>query len=424
MKKLIFLWLSVALLVSMVGIMPAAYLGGGYTTVANDVCVIKTGLLGKKICFTDSDFKSAFCITDFNSVTINSLPSSNEGTLLLAGRRVKEGQSIKRKNVGALTFVPSNAEIREASFTFTIENSGAKTPSICKMKFVDKINYAPTTPDEKESSLSITTQAEISVFGRLEGKDPEGDKIEYIIAKYPKNGALTFVDKDNGAYKYTPTSDFTGYDSFIYVLRDEYGNYSEPQEVGIRIIERLSTVVFEDMKDRSEYNAAVAMSAMGVMNGKTLGDGSYFLPDESITRAEFVSIAMKAYGMKADSSITHTFFDDDNDIPAALISYVGTAQKLGIVKGKFGESGLVFEPNRAITKCEAAEILSALLGIGESEEEIEYFENATVSASAKTSVSAMYMLGIFDGEPSELDGAECVTRAEIAEYMYRIITNK
>ena len=208
------------------------------------------------------------------------------------------------------------------------------------------------------------------------------------------------------------------------MLRDEYGNYSEPQEVGIRIIERLSTVVFEDMKDRSEYNAAVAMSAMGVMNGKTLGDGSYFLPDESITRAEFVSIAMKAYGMKADSSIAHTFFDDDNDIPAALISYVGTAQKLGIVKGKFGESGLVFEPNRAITKCEAAEILSTLLGIGESEEEIEYFENATVSASAKTSVSAMYMLGIFDGEPSELDGAECVTRAEIAEYMYRIITNK
>ncbi len=424
MKKLIFLWLCIVLLVSMVGIVPAAYLGGGYTTVASEVCVIKTGLLGKKICFSDSDFKSAFCITDFDAITINSLPSSTEGTLMLAGRRVKEGQSIKRKNVSAMTFVPVDAKITESSFTFTIENSGAKTPSMCRMRFIDKINYAPTTPEDKESSLSITTQAQISVFGRLEGKDPEGDRIEYIIAKYPKNGTLTFVDKESGAYRYTPTSDFTGYDSFIYVLRDEYGNYSEPEEVGIRIVERLSSTVFEDMKDRSEYNAAVAMSAMGVMNGKTLGDGNYFMPDESISRAEFVSIAMKAYGMKADSSITHTFFDDDADIPTALISYIGTAQKLGIVKGKFGENGLVFEPNRAITKCEAAQILSALLGIEESDEVNEYFENTTVSASLKTSVSAMYTLGIFDGEPSELDGAECVTRAEVAEYMYRIISSR
>ena len=420
MKKLIVLWLLIAVTVSMVGFTGDAFIGSGYEIVANDVKLIKTGLLGHKLVFSDSDFKSAYAITDFDSVSINTIPSSNEGTLLLAGRRVKEGQRIKRKNVAALVFVPASRDVQEASFEYTLSYGGTDTNGKCEMKFIDKINYAPKVPQEKESSLSLTTQAEISVYGRLDGTDPEGDKLEYIIAMYPKNGALSFTDKEIGAYKYTPVNSFTGYDSFTYVLRDEYGNYSEPREVGIHIVERMSNEVYADMKNRSEYNAAVAMSAMGIMSGKTIGDGKYFMPDETVSRAEFVAMAMKASGMRADSSLTRTFFDDNTDIPAALVSYVATAQKLGIVNGDYTESGLVFEPNRGITKNEAAEIICGILGLGDSEEDSVYFENASVSVSARSSVSAMFTLGIFDGEITDFLGTEQVTRAEAAEYFYRM----
>ena len=420
MKKLISVLLLTAAFLSLSGTVASAHFGTGYTLVASEVKVIKTGLVGQKLTFRDTDFKSAYAITDFDSVTVNTLPSSNEGVLLLAGRRVKAGQTVKRKNVSALVFVPASTDVSEVKFEFTLKRGGAVSVGTCEMKFIEKVNYAPKTPEEKEASLSLTTQADISVFGRLEGSDPEGDRLEYIIAVYPKNGALTFTDKDRGRYKYTPESDFTGYDSFTYVLRDEYGNYSEPREVGIHIVERMSSEVYADMTNRSEYNAAIAMSAMGVMSGRTLGDGKYFMPDETVSKAEFVAMAMKATGMKADSTLTKTFFDDNTDIPTALISYVATAQRLGIIDGNLTEAGLIFEPNRGITKNEAATVISSILGLKLSEEDEVYLDNSSVSVAARSSVAAMFTLGIFDGDISEYSGTDIVTRAEAAEYFYRI----
>ena len=420
MKKILVLCLTLAMSVSMLGITGKAFLGTGYALAAAEVKVIKTGLYGQKLTFSDADFKQAYAITDFNTVTIETLPASTEGTLILAGRRVKAGQTVKRRNLAAMIFVPASAEVTESSFEYTLRYGGVEQAGVCEMKFIDKVNYAPKTPEAKESSLTLKTQSEISVYGRLEGYDPEGDKLEYIIAAYPKNGALTFTDKDAGTYRYTPSGSFTGYDSFTYVVRDEYGNYSEPVEVGIRIVERMSNEVYADMTDRSEYNAAVAMSALGVMSGKTLGDGKYFMPDETVSRAEFVAMAMKAAGMKADTSLSRTFFDDNTDIPVALVSYIATAQRLGIVDGDYTEAGLVFEPNRGITKNEAAKIIGSILGLKESEEDSIYFDNATVSHSARSSVAAMFTLGIFDGEVESFSGTDIVTRAEAAEYLYRM----
>lgn len=423
-SKIVSLCLICLLIFTMIGTVSSAYFGSGYSVVSSEVNVIKTGIRGQKIRFSDSDFKSAFAITDFDGITISAIPSSNEGTLLLAGRRVKDGQTIKRRNIAALVFVPASADVEEAKFSFVINDSGSKTPSVCKMKFIDKINYAPKTPEEKESSLSITTQSEISVYGRLEGSDPEGDRLEYIIASYPKNGTLTVTDKENGYYRYTPTGDFSGYDSFVYVLRDEYGNYSQTCEVGIRIVERMSSEVYNDMTDRREYNAAVAMSALGIMNGRVIGDGKYFMPDETVSRAEFVAMAMKAAGMRADSSLTSSFFDDNSEIPASLVGYVATAQKVGIIDGDFTERGLIFEPNKTITKNEAARIMCAIMGIVGSDEDAEYIENASVDFSSRASVAAMFTLGIFDGDPMDLDAKVSVTRANAAEYLYRMINNK
>ena len=420
MKRITALLLVIAAAMSLLGVTAGAFLGSGYELCASEVKVVKTGLFGEKLTFSDADFKQAYAITDFDSVRIDTLPPSSEGTLLVAGRRVKEGQSIKRRNVAALVFVPASAEVKVASFGYTLSYGGVVTAGSCQMRFTDKINYAPKVPEEKESSLSLKTQSEIAVWGRLDGSDPEGDRLEYIIAAYPKNGSLTVTDKEAGVYKYTPSESFTGYDSFTYVLRDEYGNYSKPCEVGIHIVERMSSEVYEDMSDRSEYNAAVAMGALGIMSAKTLGDGKYFMPDETVSRAEFVAMAMKAAGMRADSTLRRSFFDDNTDIPTALVSYVATAQRLGIVDGDLTEAGLVFEPNRGITKNEAARIISNILGLKSSVEDEVYLDNSTVSVSARSSVLAMFTLGIFDGDIESFSGTDVVTRAEAAEYFYRL----
>ncbi len=422
MKKFLSILLLGALLsTGIFSVSSFALFGGGVAVIANEVQLIKSGLLGHKLCFTDGDFKSAFAVTDFSSITVTKLPSSAEGTLLLAGRRVKEGQTIKRRNLSALVFVPESKEITEARFTFKLDGKG-EYETECIMKFIDRINYAPEVPKDKTASLSIVTQAEIAIGGKINATDPEGDELEYMVVTYPKNGTLTLWDKTEGRYRYTPMSNFTGYDSFCCVVRDEYGNYSDVVTVGIRTTERMSSEVFVDMTDRDEYNAAVAMSAIGVMSGKTVGDDIYFCPEETVSRAEFVAMAMKAYGIRKDTTLTSSFFDDNKDIPTSLVCYVATAERMGIVDGSIAGGKLLFEPNRAITKYEAAMIMARIVGIGESEEDEEYLENASVPIFARASIGAMVTLGVFASDGDATDYTLPVTRADAASYLYKLIS--
>jgi len=421
MKKIIAATLVTLLMISALGISVFAsvsYFGYGATVVAGGVNMVKTGLLGKKLCFSDADFKSMLCLAEFESITVTKLPPSSEGTLLLAGRRVTEGRVIKQKNLGALVFVPSSSELTESSFRFKV-NGGSGVEHECIMKFIGKVNYAPKIDSDAVSSEAVRTQENITVYSRLQAEDPEGDKLEYIIVSYPKRGSIELVDKASGKYAYTPDADYTGKDSFIYVARDEFGNYSSPLKVTLRVNERMCDTVYADMEKREEYNAAVAMTAMGIMGGRVLGDSLYFMPDEEISRAEFVSLVMKSSGIRADSTLKKTYFDDDSEIPTALKGYVATAERLGFIGGDFVDGRLLFSPNEKITKYEAAKIMAAILGADENAEESVFDEDESIPVWARAGVSCMHSIGVFD-EEDVLESTSSVTRADVAEYLYRL----
>lgn len=398
------------------GVSAFAYFGSGVAVIASEVSVVKTGLSGQKIRFADSDIKCALGITEFDSVTVTSLPSSTVGTLTLAGRRVREGQTIKRKNIGALVFTAANSDVAEASFTARVNGHASDMPITFTVRYADRINYAPTAVE----CAALSTQAEIPVWGRMEASDPEGDELEYVIVSFPTNGSITLLDKHDGSYKYVPSSGFVGTDSFCYAVRDGYGNWSEAVRVEISTTKRLCETVFADMTERSEYNAAVAMSAMGVMDGSIIGQDKYFRPNDGVTKAEFVAIAMQAAGIKRDSSLKMSFFDDNDEINAALVGYVATAQRLGIIDGELTKAGLILRPNDIITVHEAASVMAAIMGLGGSDEESEY-GNETVPIYARADVTAMCTMGIFDDDAQSIDGAAQVTRADTAEFLYRMI---
>lgn len=399
------------------GISVSADFGTGAAVVASDVKMIKTGLFGKKICFTDGDFKSALCISDFKSITITEIPASTEGTLLISGKRVGVGRVIKRKNLGALVFIPASDAVSECSFSFTLDGYAGGAEIECLLRFVDKVNYAPEVSADTVGASSIKTQEAISVFGNLEASDPEGDEIEFIIVSYPKHGTLALTE--GGRYCYTPKDSFTGKDKFTYVVRDEYGNYSKPDSVSIRINERMCDTVYRDMEEREEYGAAVAMTAMGIMGGKMLGDDTYFEPDLAVSRAEFVTIAMKCAGIRADSTLTATYFDDDSDISPSLKGYIATAQRIGLVNGDFKDGKLIFSPNENITRYEAAKILSTLIEADTEGEESVFATDSEIPVWARAGVFAMCSLGVFD-ENDESTLTESITRADAASYLYKI----
>lgn len=394
--------------------------GMGAQIVAADINMIKTGLTGQKISFTDGDFKSALAIGDFKSITITKIPSSTEGTLLLGGRRVGDGRVIKRKNLSSLTFIPASDSVRECSFKFTVNDYADGAEFDCIIKFIDRVNYAPKVNVDTVGVSAVTTQKAISTYGNLSATDPEGDEIEFIIVSYPKKGAISLLDSKSGEYCYTPSDKAIGKDKFTFVVRDEYGNYSEPTTVSVKITERMCDTVYRDMTDRKEYNAAVAMTAMGIMSGKQIGEDFYFEPNETVTRAEAVALAMKCAGIRADTTLSSTYFDDDCDISSSLKGYIATAQRTGLIVGDFKNGKLLFSPNEKITKYEMAKILSDIFKINNQGEESVFATDNNIPVWARAGVYSMCSIGIFDSEDtSSLSNG--VTRADLAEYLYRIL---
>lgn len=394
--------------------------GSGVAVLANKAEIIKTALVGKKIVFSDLDFKQGLCITDFESIKITSIPLSSEGTLMLAGRRVKPGMTIKRKNLGALVFIPSGSDIEECRFKFTVDEfaSGAEVDFV--IKFTDKVNYAPTVAEGSTNDGILWTQREIAVYGQMSATDKENDLLEYVIIKYPEVGSIKILDKNSGQYLYTPPDDFVGEDKFTYVARDEYGNFSKPREVSISVAERMSEVVYTDMKLHPEYNAAVALTAMEIMDGRLIGDGVYFQPESDVTIAEFVAMALKCAGVKPEKGITETFFDDDDEIPDALKGYIATAQKKGIVTGRYVDGELLLCPNERITRYEAAVIMASLTDADLSGDVSAFSDANSIPIWAKGAVSAMCSLGIFDTSGEKINADATLTKAECAAYLYRL----
>ena len=420
-RKLISSILIALTLLSSIGVFASgAAFGSGVAVVASETKIIKSGIFGQKIVFSDLDFKQGLAITDFDKIEIKKIPLSTEGTLLLAGRKVKEGTVIKRKNIGALVFIPASKEIAECKFTFTTEDFGEGCEVDFIIKYTDKVNYAPEIDDAK--AVSLNTQRDISVYGKMAATDKEGDIIEYIVVSYPKAGSLKVIDSYSGEYFYTPPDKYTGTDSFSYVARDEWGNFSPLTKVKIEVGERMSEVVYVDMLSHPQYNAAVALTGMGIMDGKIIGEGSYFMPEETVTRAEFLTMALKCAGIKGDNSTSPSYFDDNDQIAPPLLPYVKAAARLGITRGEFKDGKLLFRPNDKITKYEAALIISEIIEASP-EEPTSLSGLTSIPVWARDEVTMLYAMGIFSMEDATVNAKAPLTKASSAEYLYKMLAH-
>jgi hypothetical protein len=132
-------------------------------------------------------------------------------------------------------------------------------------------------------------------------------------------------------------------------------------------------------------------------------------------------MAMKSVGIRSDTTLTASFFDDNDEIPEPLLGYVATAQKNGVVCGKFEGGKLLFNPNDAITKYDAAVIMSALTGASADTDVTVFANESDIPTWARSSVYAMCSAGIFDYNGNTIDASATVTRADCARYLYRMI---
>ena len=240
MKKRVFMLLCILLLLAGTALSVSAFtLTRATVHLTDEVTLIKTGLVGEDILFCEADIKQALGVTDFESITVTSLPDPSLGVLKLGGVRVTVGQTVLKEHLPLLRFTPSGELTNEATFHFTAGSlaGGAEIP--CILRFLPRVNYAPTV---KGAALSAGAQDSTAIYGTLSGADPEGDDLTFLVVAYPKKGTLTVTDSTGGDFVYRPRAGYTGKDSFSYVVRDSYGNYSSVASVTVTVGDAASAV--------------------------------------------------------------------------------------------------------------------------------------------------------------------------------------
>lgn len=179
---------------------------------------------------------------------------------------------------------------------------------------------------------------------------------------------------------------------------------------------------FSDLSGNPARTAVEALAARGIINGKP--DGG-FDPDGCMTRAEFAAIVVRALGLEPRPSAVFP------DVTPSdwYAGYAGAASAYGIVTGS--ESG-AFLPEHTITRQEAAVMaaraaklcgLETALSASETRDTLAQFSDYIQSAGwAREALAVCCRQGILDQSDLNIRPLDPVTRAEVAQMLFQLLT--
>ncbi len=358
MKRSIIFLLLLGIIIPATTLSASAVLTQAVNNLAEQCTVVKAGKAGEEVCFTDADFRQALGVETYPDLTILSLPDPRSGVLKLDTLRVSAGQVIPRMSIEKLCFAPTSDAVEEASFTFRAGNLSGGAALTCTIRFTDRANQAPTVSGGAMTTFS--TRKNSTLWGTMACYDPDDDSLTYLVVSYPKHGTLKITDAATGAFRYTPVSDYSGKDSFSYVVRDCYGSYSSIGTIEVTVDKRTQDFTITDMTESASSHAAIRMVSANIMQAEYNGYAVYFHPSGTMTRAEFLVAAMKACGKTAEANAVWRY-DDAGSIPASAMPYIATATAAGYVQPVW-EAGLYFRPTDNITYGDAVAWLTAIGG--------------------------------------------------------------
>ena len=179
---------------------------------------------------------------------------------------------------------------------------------------------------------------------------------------------------------------------------------------------------FTDIKNHANKAAIEELASRGIING--MGKGT-FLPNKTMTRAEFAAIVTRALGLAAKDTKAFT------DVPSSkwYAGYIGTANSSGIVNGV--GSGK-FNPDGTITRQEAAAMVARaakLCGLDPSMDEAatkdmlaQFGDYRSVASWAKKPMAFCYSVNILDQSDLNIEPTKAILRCEIAQMLYNMLS--
>ena len=390
---------------------PVSY---GLDVIAASKEITVTGISGNPLYFSAERFACAMNLSRVDYITVTSLPSTACGGLYIGSEGVSVGQKIKAADLALMTYEESGAG-GKSSFDFSV--NGSSYVISCNIYMIDEINYSPTLTLASFASLNAETYRGVKTSGVLTAHDPEGDELTYEIVKYPENGRVVLNNEKQGTYTYYPNGSFTGEDSFLYVVYDKYGNYSESARVSLKVSAPAVSTVYRDLIGDALYCHAISVTESGLMNGVQVGDYFYFEADREVSRAEFVVTAMNAIGIKNVPDVDKTVFYDDSDISPEMKGYIALAYSKGYISG-INENGLLcFNPDESIKMSEAAVIISNMIGYAEPKVTPVFADANEIPSWSGKAIESLHTLGILELPDMTVGANETVTRGDMAKLL-------
>lgn len=341
MKKLIFTLLVAYLLCQNNLGAYAVPLSPGIEVLEEDCKLIKCTVGGQKLSFTPTEFED-LAGTEFDSITLDSLPPLSAGVLKVGGVDAIEGQKLSATGVALLSFAPVASFKESCSFDFTVTKGKKDRSYKCLIRYSDTPRFAPIAVNN-----TLTTYKDVSVSADLKAYDPDGDPIEYRIQRYPTGGTLTIKD---GVATYTPAEGFSGKDSFSYYAVDDWGKESAPAIATVTVTDSQSGIYFADMEGSQNHLAAIRMAETEVMTYRCLGESYYFNPTATVSRIDFAVMLVSACGISVPSKQYPTnVFTDTYDESHGKRLYLEAAVTNGLVEA----GNPCFRPTESITVAEA-----------------------------------------------------------------------
>ena len=177
---------------------------------------------------------------------------------------------------------------------------------------------------------------------------------------------------------------------------------------------------FADVADSAWYADAVTfLAARDITSGTT---DTTFSPDATLTRGQFITLLMRAYGIAAEENPTDNFSDAGNTY---YTGYLASAKELGITNG-VGDNK--FEPDQVITRQDLFTLLYNALNVidalpeGDSGTTLtDFTDEGDVAYYAQEAMAYLTETGIIVGSNGYLSPQATATRAQTAQVLYHLI---
>ena len=362
-----------------------------------------------QFCFSQDDFTSAAA----DGIFLTSVPQETLATVRYGSRVLKAGDALPTEALGDLTLEAKCVTAQEVTIGYcTLSDGVLSGVQELTLSILPKEDQPPTAEDG-----SLETYKNIAGSGTLSAADPEGKPLTYNLVKEPKRGSVEL--HEDGTFTYTPDKNKVGKDSFTYTVTDSGGNTSEEAKISIEIRKPTDKATYADMDGDPDAFYAMWLKEAGLFTGATVGGNLCFEPEKTVSRGEFLVMVMKLVDAQADETGLTSGFSDEAATPVWLQPYIVSALGSGMISGVSSEDGVVFRPEAALSRAEAAVMLQNVLQLPAPTAKTVFSETDAdaVPAWAADATAALSAAGISLGDTAQ---ADAITRREVAKLLYEV----